>query len=159
MIRTSLVAALSALAHIATAPALACPGPFAESYLIWFDQPALQPREIALEIEMKDFVDSKQTRDRNLPVYKIARVLAGAYPDQTIEVKRGGSNCQHEIAAGSTTRLVLVGRLVKTIDGRPLLLPRYMPYADPIRIEGRRALDAAHAEKPMPADAGPAQRN
>ena len=141
--KASLLAGLGALQLLATAPALACPGPHAEKYLVWFRQPALLPGEVAIEIDIHDFVENQKTRDLRLPKFKVKRVLRGAYDGATIEVQRMASSCEREGATGSFNQLVLVGTIAKTEYGQLRLMPRYMEYGDPIRIEADRSLDEA----------------
>lgn len=135
MTKATLIAALGALQLLATAPALACPGPHAEKYLVWFRQPALLLGEVAVEIDIKDFVENQKDRDFRFPKYKIKRVLAGAYDGATIEVQRNSGSCERELASGTSSQWVLVGTLTKTQLGTLRLIPRYMNARDPIRME------------------------
>jgi len=139
--KAKLIAALGVLQFLATGPALAYPGPHAEQYLVWFRQPALLSGEVAVEIDIKDFAENQKDRDLRFPKYKIKRVLAGAYDGATIEVQRNSGSCEREGASGSSNQLVLVGTLTKTQLGTLRLIPRYMNYDDPIRIEADRSLN------------------
>lgn len=141
MTKATLIAAVVALQFLTTAPALACPGPHAEKYLLWFRQPALLSGEVAVEIDIKDFAENQKGRDFRFPKYKIKRVLAGAYDGATIEVQRNSGSCEREGAFGTSNQLVLVGTLIKTKLGTLQLIPRYMNYDDPIRIEANRSLN------------------
>lgn len=139
MAKASLMAALGALQFLAAAPALACPGPHAEKSLVWLRQPALLPGEVAIEIDIYDFVKNQEERDLRFPEYKVKRVLIGAYDGATIEVQRNSGSCEREVAPGTSDQLVLVGTLTKTQLGGQRLIPRYMNYDDPIWIETNRS--------------------
>ena len=127
------LAACAMLALIGS-PAWACPGPHAEKYLIWFDLPETRPGEIALEIDTRDYVEKQQRQDSKEPVFKVKSVLTGTYDEGAIVVRGSGNNCVHEAAAGTATRLVIVGELLVLPSGERQLIPRYMSYDDPIRV-------------------------
>lgn len=127
------LAACAALALIGS-PAWACPGQFAEQYLIWFDLPEMRPGEVALEIDIRNYIEKRDSQDPKAPVFKVKSVLVGSYNDDTIVVSRSGSSCEHDAAAGIATRLVIVGELQDLPSGERQLIPRYMPHHDPIRV-------------------------
>ncbi len=141
MLKAFVLAGSVALQFFAAAPAAACPGPHAETYMLWFRQPVLLPGEVAIEIDLSDFVQNVQRRGRQLPKYKVKRVLVGAYEGATIEVQRRGTSCSREAAPGMFEQLVLVGTITQTASGGLRLVPRYMAYDDPIRIEAGRSLN------------------
>jgi hypothetical protein len=98
---------------------------------------------VAIEIDIHDFAENQKARDVRLPKYKVKRVLSGAYDGATIEVQRMANSCEREGATGSSNQLVLVGTMTKTQSGGLRLMPRYMDYDDPIRIEADRSLNEA----------------
>jgi hypothetical protein len=138
--------ALGAISVLCAAPAAACPGPFAERYLVWFELPDLLPGEVAIEIDMRDFAENRFGRSYDNPEYKIKRILVGVFHGDHIRVQAGASSCNREVATGTAERLFLIGRLREIPGGEPVLNPRYMNYNDPIRIEAARTVPRQHTE-------------
>lgn len=137
MARITVFAMLISVAILAAGPAMACRGQFSEQYLIWYDLPDLLPGEIAVEIDAKDVAETLGQDNRN-DAFKVKRVLAGAFEGATISYRPNGSSCARFAAGGASDRLILVGRLERSADGSPVLIPRYMPYTHPIREEAER---------------------
>ncbi|MEZ5936678.1 MAG: hypothetical protein R3C52_00490 [Hyphomonadaceae bacterium] len=127
--------AICATATAFGAPAFACRAAFMERYLVWPDTPPLEPDEVAIEIDARDFADNYGHRDLGLPVYKVKTVLAGQYDQDSIAVRRTWSSCEQEMAPGTFTRLVLVGKLRDLPSGGAELIPRFMRYDDPLHVE------------------------
>jgi len=143
--------ALSGILGLAVAtamPAFACPGPSAESYMVWYGVPELLPGEVAIEIDIKDAVENRDKRERHNPSFKVKRVLAGAYGDNVVRVARASGGCHHDLAGGAATQLVLVGHVRGFQGVKPVLVARYMKYGDPIHVAAQLA--AAKPVTPSP---------
>jgi len=144
------LAGVLALWVAAASPAFACPGPFAERYLVWFDLPELLPDEVAIEVDLKDTFQQVRDGGRLVGPLNVARVIAGNFDGDVVQFKRNGSICSHDIGGGSTSRLLLIGKVEAGADGVPMLVPRYMPYTHDIAVKARRDLEtraAAGAEQ------------
>lgn len=146
------LAGFVALWFAAASPAWACWAPSNEQYLLWFDLPELQPGEVAIEVDLEDTYQrlNNSTHLRRSGPFKVTRVIAGDFDSDTVQVKRDGSNCSHDIGGGATSRLLLVGKVEPGTDGMPMLTPRYMPYTHDFAVKARRDLEARGATDAEP---------
>ena len=138
-------AALTAIIAIwfaAAFPASACPGSFAEKYLLWFDLPDLLPGEVAIEIDAKDIAERLSGGPLLEAPFKVKRVLAGEFDGDVIQATRDRVNCAHDFAEGASSRLILLGKIEKSANGTPVLAARYMPYDHSFAVEARRKAEA-----------------
>lgn len=107
--------------------------------MLWPAMPRLEPGETAVEIDLRDFAANPNDRGYPIETYKVARIVVGQGVSEHIRVKPAGGTCNQTAAVNVMEHLYLVGRLRDEPDG-PVLVPRYMPYSDPIRIEAERLL-------------------
>lgn len=131
------ITGIAVIAALIASPAEACRVASSAQYLLWFALPSLQPGEVAIEIDLKDFVANPADRGFPIATYKVKRVRAGPDIGQHVRVQNDGSTCSHLVGEGASDHFILVGQLRETPNGA-VLIPRYMPHGDPIHVAAQR---------------------